>query len=425
MFTMNRQATRPGTGALPIVLTCAFVILLEGYDQGVYGSALPALVHDPSWHLSNSKGVFVGSAAFAGMLFGALAAGTLATRFGRRSVVLSLISVMAVFGTACAFTSTATMLATFRFLTGVGLGGLLPLTSTITLAVAPARRRSMIYAAMFAAIPIGGLLAAVVAVRVIPAHGPMVLFALPLPLLLIAAVMSWLFLPTTPAGAEESGLVPRTASYAEFRGARLRPTVFFVAATLVGLLLWYGLNTWLPGIMRAAGYELGPSLGFQAVLNAGAAVGSVVVALFADRLGGPRVAVAIYAGAALVMLATISAPPQVVLYLLILLAGTSAQGGLVVLNSVVDRSYPPHLRGQALGLTLSIGRLGAIAAPSLVGQIVGHSSAGSFTLFAGCAVAAAIFIALATRGLVTAPAETTVPAEAAGAEFRSATGEPE
>ncbi len=419
MFAMNRQATRPGTGALPIVVTCAFVILLEGYDQGVYGSALPALVHDPSWHLTNSKAGYIGSAAFAGMLVGALTAGTLATRLSRRSLVLGLISVMAVFGTACAFTSTGTMLGTFRFLTGVGLGGLLPLTSTITLAVAPRRRRSMIYAAMFAAIPIGGLLAAVVGVKVIPAHGPMVLFALPLPLLLIAAVLSWRFLPTTPAGAEENGPVASRASYAEFRGARLSPTVFFIAATVVGLLLWYGLNTWLPGIMRAAGYDLGPSLGFQIVLNAGAAVGSVVVALFADRLGGPRVAVAIYASAALVMFASISSPPQFALYLLILLAGTCAQGGLVVLNSVVDRSYPPHLRGQALGLTLSIGRVGAIAAPSIVGQIVGHSPAGSFTLFAGCGLAAAIFIALATRGRWTAPAETAEPApvEAAGGEL--------
>lgn len=415
MFAMNRQATRPGTGALPIVLTCAFVILLEGYDQGVYGATLPVLVRDPSWHLTNAHAGLVGSAAFAGMLVGALATGGLANRFGLRSVILGCISVMALFGTLCAFTSTGTTLGTFRFLTGVGLGGVLPLTSTITLAVAPARRRSMIYAAMFAAIPIGGLLAAVIALRVIPAHGPMVMFALPLPLLLVAAMLSWRFLPATPAGADESGAVAGTVSYAGFRGARLRPTVFFVGATLVGLLLWYGLNTWLPGIMRAAGYDLGSSLSFQIVLNAGAAIGSVVVALFADRLGGPRVAIAIYAGAALVMLATISSPPQAVLYLLILLAGTGAEGGLVVLNSVVDRSYPPHLRAQALGLTLGIGRLGAIIAPSAVGVIVGHSTIGSFSLFAGCAMAAAIFIALATRGSATAPSKTTRPAPAEAA----------
>jgi AAHS family benzoate transporter-like MFS transporter len=182
-----------------------------------------------------------------------------------------------------------------------------------------------------------------------------------------------------------------------FRGALLLPTVLLISATLLGLLLWYGLNTWLPGIMRAAGYDLGSSLTFQVVLNAGAAIGSIVVALLADRAGGFRVAITIYLGAAVVLVGTMTTPAQAVLYLLIFLAGTGAQGGLVVLNSVVDRSYPPWLRAQALGLTLGIGRIGAIIAPSVVGLIVGQSTVGSFSLFASCAVAAAVLIALARR----------------------------
>jgi MFS transporter, AAHS family, benzoate transport protein len=153
----------------------------------------------------------------------------------------------------------------------------------------------------------------------------------------------------------------------------------------------------LPGIMRAAGYDLGSSLTFQVVLNAGAAIGSIVVALLADRAGGFRVAITIYLGAAVVLVGTMATPTQAVLYLLIFLAGTGAQGGLVVLNSVVDRSYPPWLRAQALGLTLGIGRIGAIIAPSVVGLIVGQSTVGSFSLFASCAVAAAILITLARR----------------------------
>ncbi|MDT7678775.1 MAG: hypothetical protein QOD82_6677, partial [Pseudonocardiales bacterium] len=63
-------------------------------------------------------------------------------------------------------------------------------------------------------------------------------------------------------------------------------------------------------------------------------------------------------GAAVVLVGTMATPTPAVLYLLIFLAGTGAQGGLVVLNSVVDRSYPPWLRAQALGLTLGIGRIG-------------------------------------------------------------------
>ncbi|MDT7567601.1 MAG: transporter, family, benzoate transport protein [Pseudonocardiales bacterium] len=388
---------RPARGASTIVVTCAFVVLLEGYDQSVYGAVLPVLVRDPAWNLSNAQAGYVGSAAFVGMLIGALTSGWLAARISRRSVVVGCLAIMAVFGTWCALATTGTTLGVLRFWTGVGLGGVLPLTSTITLAVAPARVRSMTYAAMFAAIPIGGLLGAVLAIPVIPGWGPMVMFALPLPLIVVAIALSWFCLPDTPAGADGVESVPHPTSQVGFRGALLLPTVLLIAATLLGLLLWYGLNTWLPGIMRAAGYDLGSSLTFQVVLNAGAAIGSIVVALLADRAGGFRVAITIYLGAAAVLVGTMATPTQAVLYLLIFLAGTGAQGGLVVLNSVVDRSYPPWLRAQALGLTLGIGRIGAIIAPSVVGLIVGQSTVGSFSLFASCAVAAAILIALARR----------------------------
>jgi len=318
---------RPTRGASTIVVTCAFVVLLEGYDQSVYGAVLPVLVRDPAWNLSNAQAGYVGSAAFVGMLIGALTSGWLAARISRRSVVVGCLAIMAVFGTWCALATTGTTLGVLRFLTGVGLGGVLPLTSTITLAVAPGRVRSMTYAAMFAAIPIGGLLGAVLAIPVIPGWGPMVMFALPLPLIVVAIALSWFCLPDTPAGADGVESVPHPTSQVGFRGALLLPTVLLIA----------------------------------------------------------------------VLVGTMATPTQAVLYLLIFLAGTGAQGGLVVLNSVVDRSYPPWLRAQALGLTLGIGRIGAIIAPSVVGLIVGQSTVGSFSLFASCAVAAAILIALARR----------------------------
>jgi MFS family permease len=406
-----RDGTRAGRSAAAIILTCALVVLLEGYDQSVYGAVLPALVGDPAWGLSNAEAGYIGSTAFGGMLLGALSSGWLVARYSRRSVVTGCVLVMGVFGTWCAFATSGVELGVLRFLTGAGLGGVLPVTSTITLAVAPARVRNMVYAAMFATIPVGGLLGAVLAIPLIPALGPTFMFALPVPLVLAAATLSWLLLPRTSATERAS---PDTANgtsgdtaddafgepgRARFGGPVLAPTILFIGATLLGLMLWYGLNTWLPGIMRAAGYDLGSSLVFQVVLNAGAAVGSVLVALLADRFGGARATVAIYAGAALVLVASMFAPPRALLYVLILLAGTGAQGGLVVLNTVVDRGYPARLRAQALGLTLGIGRVGAIIAPSVLGQIVGRSSTGSFTFFAGCAIAAGGFAGAAAYAL--------------------------
>lgn len=382
--------------AVSIVVTCAVVIFVEGYDQSVYGAVLPVLVRDPNWDLTNAQAGYVGSAAFVGMLFGALTAGWLAARVSRRRVIIGCLVIMGFFGTWCAFATTGAELGVLRFLTGLGLGGVLPLTSTLTLAAASPKWRSMVYAVMFAAIPIGGLTGAVLAIPVVPAWGPSVMFALPLPLVVAAVALSWWILPDTPFGASAG----RTATGPEpagegFGGRFLLPTALFVTATGMALMLWYGLNTWLPGIMREAGYDLGSALAFQVALNAGAAVGSVVVALMADRWGARPAVVAIYAGTALVLVMSMVAPPQAVLYLLITLAGTGAQSGLIVLNTLVNRSYPERLRAQALGLTLGVGRTGAIVAPSVVGLIVGSSIVGSFTLFAACALSAGLLAAVA------------------------------
>lgn len=382
--------------AASVVATCAVVIFVEGYDQAVYGAVLPVLVRDPGWDLTNAQAGFVGSAAIVGMLFGALGAGWLAARVSRRRVIIGCLLVMGLFGTWCALATNGVELGVLRFLTGLGLGGVLPLTSTITLAAASPKWRSMVYAIMFAAIPIGGLTGAVLAIPVVPAWGPSIMFALPVPLVVVAVALSWWILPDTPFGtrAGTAATDPEPAGEG-FRGRFLLPTGLFITATGLALMLWFGLNTWLPGIMREAGYDLGSALAFQVALNAGAAVGSVVVALMADRWGARPAVVAIYGGTALVLVLSMVAPPQALLYLLIMLAGTGAQSGLIVLNTLVDRSYPVRLRAQALGLTLGVGRTGAVIAPAVVGLIVGSSIVGSFTLFAACALSAGLLAAVA------------------------------
>jgi len=151
-------------------------------------------------------------------------------------------------------------------------------------------------------------------------------------------------------------------------------TVLLVSATLLGLLLWYGLTTWLPGIMSAAGYNLGSSLTFQIVLLAGGAIGSLLLAPVYDRAGGHRVVVVVtYLLGAAALVVAISSPAQAPLLVLVFIAGAVAQGGLIMVNGVVDRTYPPELRSAALGATLGYGRIGAIIAPS----VLGHTSLGT------------------------------------------------
>lgn len=407
MKETQRSATRPISGEkisvrrrgpVAVILTCALVVIVEGYDQSVYGSVLPALVDDASWNLSHAVAGYIGSAPFLGMLFGALGASAASVRFSRRSVLLSCLTVFGVFGTACAAAGGAVSLGVLRLLTGVGLGGVLPLTTTLTLAMAPPRRRMLIYAVMFTTVPVGGLIAALIAKPVIPAYGPMVMFLFPLPLAVAGAVACWLFLPVTPVPARE-GAYERRSNRGQLFGATYRwVTLLLIAATLLGLLLWYGLTTWLPGVMSAAGYNIGSSLTFQALLLGGGAIGSVALAPFFDSANRTsRVVTMIYLLGAVALIIAIASPAKEALWILIFVAGAVAQGGLITLNGVVDSSYPQELRATALGATLGFGRVGAIIAPSVIGNIVGRNAAGSFTLFAAVSVAAGIFVFVGGR----------------------------
>lgn len=395
------SATTPGTkpknsakhrGPSAVILTCALIIILEGYDQSVYGSVLPALVDDPSWRISHAVAGYVGSAAFVGMLIGALVASAASVRVSRRLVVFSCLTVFGVFGTACAAADDAVSLGMLRFLTGVGLGGVLPLTTTLTLATAPPRRRMLIYAAMFSTVPLGGLTAALIAKPVIPTYGPMVMFLFPLPFAAAGAVACWLFLPATPVPARD-GNYERGTRRQLFAAPYRWTTLLLIAATLLGLLLWYGLTTWLPGVMSAAGYAIGSSLTFQALLLGGGAIGSVALApVFDSSRRTSRVVMLIYLLGTATLIIAIASPPKEALWALIFVAGAVAQGGLITLNGVVDSAYPQDLRATALGATLGFGRVGAIIAPSVIGNIVGHNAASSFTLFAAVSVGAAVFV---------------------------------
>lgn len=76
MIATDRPLRSPGA----VVAACGLVVLLEGYDQSVYGAVLPVLVKDASWNLSRANAAYVGRAAFVGMFVGAIVASRLAAR---------------------------------------------------------------------------------------------------------------------------------------------------------------------------------------------------------------------------------------------------------------------------------------------------------------------------------------------------------
>jgi len=415
----DRPRGRPA--GLWVVAICLVTIIFDGYDLIVYGTVVPALTAPNSeWHLSLPQAGALGSYALVGMVIGTLIAGALTDILGRRKIMLASITWFSVAMGLTAMAPNPEIFGLMRFVTGVGLGGVVPTAIALTVEYAPAHRRNFNNALMFSGFSIGGVLAAVLAINLLPTEGFRILFWIGIAPLFLVVPLAWKFLPESAAylvarghrseaealaakygltlsepGTAESG-EKQTAVATLFSANRFMATVLFGAASFVGLLLVYGLNQWLPKIMTTAGYPLGSALKFLLVLNIGAVVGSLVVSMLADRWGSKAVTVAAFGSAAVSLSLLATKPGAGLLMLLIAVAGFGTVGTQILVNGYVATHYPASARATALGWSLGVGRIGAIVGPTYGAWLLasGKGLEWNFYGFAIPAVIGAVLIAL-------------------------------
>jgi AAHS family benzoate transporter-like MFS transporter len=182
-----------------------------------------------------------------------------------------------------------------------------------------------------------------------------------------------------------------------FTGGYGLASVLFWIATFSALLLVYGLNTWLPQIMREASYPLGSALSFLLVFNLGSIVGSLIGGRISGRVGAKPVIVVAFALAAISVAALAFRPSMALIYVLLALGGYGTIGTQNLINSY----YPGAVRATGIGWTLGVG-LGGVLGP-VVGGLVLASSLGlnwNFYLFGAIALLGALIVAFVPRSPV-------------------------
>jgi MFS transporter, AAHS family, benzoate transport protein len=386
--------------AVAAVALCFGAIVFDGYDLIVYGSAVPALLQYQPWDLTPAQAGVIGSYALFGMFLGAIASGTLTDLIGRRRLFIASLTWFSLMMVLVATAPDPWSLGLFRFLAGLGFGGIPPTAIALVVEIAPAGRRHLINGLMLCGFPIGGVLAALLAILLLEPAGFRTLFAVgALPLVTLVPLAIWL-LPESPSFERRRGAGRTRGGVAQLvKGRAAVATALFVVANFCGFLLVFGLNTWLPQLMRGAGYELGSALAFLLVLNVGAIAGGLGGSALADRYGSRWVATVLFA-AAVLALALIAVPlPTAVLYLLVFVAGAATTGNQIVVYGYVAAHYPPARRATALGLSSGIGRLGAVTGPLLGGSLLaaGFGLGWNVGVFALVAVVGAVACALVPR----------------------------
>jgi MFS transporter, AAHS family, 4-hydroxybenzoate transporter len=421
---------------------CFVLVTLDGFDNGAIGFVAPVVVKELGASMPAFAGVF--AAGLFGLMLGALASGPLADRFGRKLVVLSSTLTFAVFALATTLAHSLDQLWLLRFLTGIGVGGLMPNSIALTAEYAPKRIRATVVAIMFLGFPLGAGGGGFIGAALIPSYGWQSLFVLgglvPLILLPIAIFIlpeSIRFLVTRGDRANHAAaLLNRLTGTRDYDGSesfamtedqklpgfavkhllnegRAVNTVLLWTTFFSNLLIIYYLNSWLPLVLRDSGVPLGDALRLGGLVSWGGIASTIILGPIVDRLGAPRVVTVLYIlAAAFIFAIGLSGASVPLLAVTITGCGMCVIGGQSFINVMSATIYPTAVRSTGVGWALGVGRVGAIIGPVIGGLLLAAQMAprNLFFTIAVPALVAALAMFIISRRL--RQVETVVSAEA-------------
>lgn len=423
-----------------LVAMCFLVVVADGMDVAIMGFVTPPILQE--WNISRPAFGFVISAAPFGLVIGALAAGPLSDRFGRKIVLTSAVVLFGVFTIIAAYSSSPQEMALLRLLAGMGMGAAMPNATTLLAEYAPLRQRSLLITIMFSGFTLGSAAIGFIAGYMIPHYGwrSALMVGGITPLVLVPFLIAFLpesarFMSLHGYSSQEVGATLGRVTGYRFSGDEIfvsrepkigtkRPVgVLFsdgYAATTIalwvtyfmGLMVVYLLTGWLPTLMKDAGLSITEASNVTAMFQIGATLGAILIGWTMDRTHPSRViSVAYLAGAVFIVLLAWAGPASASLAALVFAAGFAASGAQTGLNAFAPSCYPTIARATGVSWMLGMGRFG-----SIVGSIVGGALLGlgwGFAAILGIlaipAVLAAFAIAMTrpsaeTAGVKTAPA---------------------
>nr|WP_281453338.1 aromatic acid/H+ symport family MFS transporter [Paenarthrobacter nitroguajacolicus] len=393
------------------VWLCWLAMVLDGFDLVVLGTVIPTLIKTGELGFDAVGATFAATISLVGVGLGALFIAPLSDKFGRRKLLIACVAGFSIFTIGVAFAPNVAVFSVLRLLAGLGLGACLPAALAYMNDYAPAGTAGKSTTRTMTGYHVGAVATALLAIIIVPNWRLMFIIGGLAGLVLLPFL--WAKLPESlpeaaPATAGEAtkpaSAVERSASNATKTGFRdlLQKPYPVVAlgigvASFMGLLLVYGLNTWLPQLMAAAGYPVSTGLTLLLVLNLGAVAGLFLAGVLADKHGTKKI-VLMWFGLSAVFLAILSVkiPNEFLLNAAVFVTGIFVFSSQVLVYAWVSQLFPSRLRGTALGFAAGVGRLGAIVGPAVTGTLVAANIAypAGFYVFAAAGVlaVAALFL---------------------------------
>lgn len=400
-----------------VIICCFLVVMMDGFDTAAIGFIAPAI--RDHWQLTAGDLAPLFGAGLLGLTAGALLCGPLSDRLGRKRVIEWCVALFGLFSLLSAFSPNLEALIILRFLTGLGLGGAMPNTITMTSEYLPARRRGALVTLMFCGFTLGSALGGIVSaqlVAVIGWHGILVLGGI-LPIVLFFALLAvlpesprWLVRRQRPQAEirrtvsamtgeryddaefwlDEPAATQKGSISQLFAGRQLTITLMLWVVFFMSLLIIYLLSSWMPTLLNHRGIDLQHASWVTAAFQVGGTLGALMLGVLMDKFNPFWVLAVSYAlGAVCIVMIGLSENGLWMMALAIFGTGIGISGSQVGLNALTATLYPTQSRATGVSWSNAIGRCGAIVG-SVSGGVMMAMNFSFDTLFFVIAVPAAI-----------------------------------
>ena len=384
-----------------LIIGIGIAWLFDAMDVGMLSFVIAALHKE--WQLSTVEMGWIGSVSSIGMAVGAILFGMMADRFGRKAILILTLLVFSIGSGISAFATGYGIFLVLRFIIGAGLGGELPVASTLVSESVPVEKRGRSVVLLESFWAAGWLLAAIISYFVMPIWGWRVA--------IFATGLAGLYAFYFREGIHESrafkkvtrpGLIKTLTTL--WRPPYVRSTLMLWIVWFMVVFSYYGMFLWLPSVMVLKGFSLINSFGYVLIMTLAQLPGYFVAAWLIEKWGRKTVLSLFLlgtAGSALGFGMAASLPMLLTAGMLLSFFNLGAWGALYAYS---PEQYPTIVRSSGSGMAAGIGRIGGIVGPLLVGHLLGAnwSVTGIFGIFTASiliAIVAIIFLGKETMGV--------------------------